>query len=211
MRAPLTLSLCLIVLAPPSAGAEPPGSDQVEDHPGSHPLDFVPERKRSAPPNTASKRSPRREGPAANTLYLELGGGGGALSLNYERLLADIFSMRVGGGLFYVQVRQGGHVPAWVSAVSFPVTVSFLGIRSGDKVLELGGGATILAPVSPESQDALRSSLGRGTTVMAVPTAIVGYRTLHGQTGGSLRFAWTPFIGPMGLNYWLGLAMGHEF
>ncbi len=201
MRALLAFNLCLALFARPSAGAEPPALEQTGDKLGSEPLNAPPEAEEAGVPNVAYERSPDRQGSDTGTVYGEIGGSGGLFSLNYERLLADTVAIRVGGGLLYSQP---------VYAVSFPVTVSVLTPLSRDIAFEMGGGATVLYPLSG-SMDEFQTVLARDGPIMAVPTAVLGFRALRLTDGVTVRFAWTPLLGATGrLQGWVGVAIGEK-
>jgi hypothetical protein len=79
--------------------------------------------------------------PMPNSVYAEILGPAGFYSLNYERLLFDDFGLR--GGFEAVTTSDSGSSELrW----AVPVTLSYVGLRSGSSALEVGGGATFASP-----------------------------------------------------------------
>src|SRR5205085_6470816 len=74
---------------------------------------------------------------ANNSFYVEGGGPGLLYSLNYERLVENDWGMRVGLSYTSFSASAGGS-SASASFATFPVTVSYLGVSSGNHALELG-------------------------------------------------------------------------
>jgi hypothetical protein len=130
------------------------------------------------------------DSPAPNSVYAEGLGAGLAYSINYERVFADQIVLR--GGLSYLTISatafdEQGQVEASANAtfMTFPVTVSYFGLRGGKHSLEVGGGAT-LAYASGDSTALGVSASGSG--VGAFGTFLLGYR-LHpvGRAGFQFR------------------------
>src|SRR5258708_9037766 len=79
---------------------------------------------------------------APDSVYAEAFGAGLVDTLNYERIVADRFALRAGAGMFSGGATYG------TSAVNraffaFPITVSYVGVRTHVHALEVGGGVTI--------------------------------------------------------------------
>lgn len=143
-----------------------------------------------------------QERTARNGLYVELGGSAGAWSLNYERFVTDDVSLRVGGS--YMSVTDS--LRTSVSLATFPLTASYLGLRSGSHAFELGAGV-VFASASISSTSAGVEAFGSGV----IGTAIVGYRLAPPAGGFNLRIAFTPLFGSGGFFAWGGLALGGLF
>jgi hypothetical protein len=139
---------------------------------------------------------------ARNGLYVELGGNAGIWSLNYERFVGDDVALRVGGGYTSVSDTAGTSV----SLLTFPLTASWLGLRSGSHALELGGGV-VFASASVSSSSAGLKAFGNGV----IGTAILGYRLAPLTGGFNLRVAFTPLFGSGGFFAWGGVALGAVF
>jgi hypothetical protein len=134
----------------------------------------------SAPTRTEPKLAP-------NSIYAEGLGAGLAYSLNYERLVADEVAVRAGFSYlsFGASASSGGQTAsASATFMTFPITASYIGIRSGKHALELGGGATIMSASGTASGIGASSS---GSGVGALGTAMVGYR-IHPLDGGGFNF-----------------------
>jgi hypothetical protein len=166
---------------PPAKGATPPMSVQ----PTQRPVDTA------APAQVL--QGPR---PAPNSIYVEGLGAGLAYSLNYERLVLDELAVR--GGFSYMSIGasstvNGQTVGASATWMTFPITASYLGIRSsnGKHALELGGGAT-LTYASASASSLGSSAEGSGMGVLG--TTMAGYR-LHPVDGAGFNFR----VGLMGL------------
>ena len=143
-----------------------------------------------------------QERTARNGLYGELGGNGGVWSLNYERFVTDDLSLRLGGG--YVNVRDTLGRP--VSLMTFPLTVSWLGLRSGNHGLEIGGGVVFASATVSTGSFGARAFGSR-----AILTGILGYRYAPLDGGFTLRMAFTPLIGNGDFYASGGLALGGLF
>jgi len=161
---------------PPAKSGTPPMSVQ----PLQRPVDVV------TPPE-----APR---PAPNSIYVEGLGAGLAYSLNYERLVIDDVAVR--GGFSYLSMGASASVNGQTSSasatwLSFPITASYIGIRSGKHALELGGGATLTHTSAAASGFGSSAS---GSGMSALGTTMVGYR-IHPVGGAGFHFR----VGLMGL------------
>jgi len=143
-----------------------------------------------------------QERTARNGLYVELGGNGGVWSLNYERFVTDDVSLRVGGSYTSISDSLGTSV----SLLTFPLTASWLGLRSGNHALEVGAGVVFAsATVSTSSFGA--EAFGSGV----IGTGILGYRYAPLDGGFNLRIAFTPLFGEGGFFASGGVALGGLF
>jgi hypothetical protein len=116
------------------------------------------------------------EAPAPNAIYLEALGSGFIYSLNYERLVVDQLGVRVGFGYWWQGAEvttSSGTTTASGSFLTVPITVSYLGLRSGRHVLELGAGMALIHLSGSISGLGVLSA-GAGTT--PVGEALIGYR-----------------------------------
>ena len=143
-----------------------------------------------------------QERTARNGLYVELGGSAALWSVNYERFVTDDVSLRIGAGYTSVTDSLGTSV----SLTTFPLTASWLGVRSGSHALELGAGV-VFASASISSNSAGVEAFGSGM----IGTAIVGYRLAPPAGGFNLRVAFTPLFSGNGVFAWGGLAVGGLF
>src|SRR5262245_7400276 len=95
----------------------------------------------AAPPPAADA-----DKPAPNSVNAEGLGAGLAYSINDERLILDELGVRAGFGYWGASASatvNGQTTSAGASFLTIPITVSYIGVRSGKHSLELGGGATI--------------------------------------------------------------------
>lgn len=146
------------------------------------------------PPAAAPAPPPRRERSSSNELapnsvHFELFGAGILYSVNYERIVAPDVGVRI--GLMYLSVSAtatagNSSASSKSTLLMIPLTVSWLGVRSGNKALELGAGASFLY-TSAAASTVGASSSGSGVTPLAV--LMVGYRLqpLEGTAGFNFR------------------------
>jgi hypothetical protein len=153
---------------------------------------------------------------AMNTIYLELLGSGLIYSINYERFVHDDVALRVGFSYFSISASAGsGGTTASASAslITFPITASYLGLRSGSHALELGGGA-VIAMFDVEANSSTGDSFGGDTFASGTGVAgtlIAGYRYAPVDGGFNFRAAITPIFSEEGFAFWGGLAFGYGF
>ncbi len=110
-------------------------------------------------------------------LFLEMFGTGGELSANYEKIINNRISVRVGAGLTGVAFRKGFAVPFSVSTL----------LGSDQNFLELGIGGSYLG-IDKDSTDDTYLDISED---QLVGNAIFGYRYL-GDYGFTFRLAFTP-------------------
>lgn len=137
----------------------------------------------SAMPALADRDPGRRDrGPsiiepdADNSFFLEGGGPGLLYSINYERLIESDYGLRIGVSYqsFSASASSGGSTSsASASFVTVPVIASYLGLRSGNHILELGAGGTAIYASGSASGTGMAAS---GSGMTALGTAIIGYR-----------------------------------
>jgi hypothetical protein len=114
--------------------------------------------------------------PAPNSIYAEGLGAGLAYSINYERMVLDDLGVRA--GMSYLSMTASvtsatASSSASASFLSFPITASYIGIRSGKHSLELGGGVTLTRSSGSGSSFGMTSS---GSGMSGLGTAMIGYR-----------------------------------
>jgi len=127
-----------------------------------------------APVGVATAPAPRK--PAPNSIYAEGLGAGLAYSLNYERMVLDDLGVRLGFSYLSMSASAtsgGATSSASASFLSFPITASYIGIRSGKHSLELGGGFTMTRSSGSGSSFGMTAS---GSGMSGLGTAMVGYR-----------------------------------
>jgi hypothetical protein len=124
---------------------------------------------------------------ARNSIFLEGLGPALLYSINYERVVAGgLAAARL--GFDYVSVgassaTSAGTVSARASFLSIPMTASYLGLRSGKHVLELGAGATLVN--TSGSIVVFGNGLARSRT-SGLGEAVVGYR-MHPVDGAGIQ------------------------
>ena len=127
-----------------------------------------------APVGVAAAPAPRK--PAPNSIYAEGLGAGLAYSLNYERMVLDDLGVRLGFSYLSMSASAtsgGATSSASASFLSFPITASYIGIRSGKHSLELGGGVTLTRSSGSGSSFGQTAS---GSGMSGLGTAMIGYR-----------------------------------
>jgi hypothetical protein len=160
---------------------------------------------------------------APNSVYAEGLGAGLLYSINYERLVTEDIGVRAGFGYWSVSssASSGGTTAtSSASALTIPITVSYLGVRGRKSALEVGGGLTVLH-LSGQSSGFGVSSNGSDTTALGV--AMIGYR-LHPVEGAGFQFRVGGMVlGAKGLGFsstnpdsfgflpWLYLSLGASF
>jgi len=160
--------------------APPPG---YGDPAGQPPPAYGQPAPVGAQPMVATPPPVQEEHPAPNSIYAEGLGAALLYSINYERLVIDQLAVRVGLAYWSVSASvttSAGTDSASVSFLEFPITASYVGIRSGSHVLELGGGATLIYASGTASSLGISSS---GSGIGAYGVAFAGYR-LHPIHGG---------------------------
>ena len=174
--------------APPAKGATPPMSIQPTSAPAANAAPAAqPQRPDTATPAPATKSS---EEPklAPNSVWAEGFGPGIIYSVNYERVIIDNLALR--GGFSYRSVSSSASVNGQTTASAsssqwtIPITVSYLGVRDRNKMLEVGGGMTLYNRAESASAGGTSASAGGLTPV---GTVHVGYR-LHPVEGSGFNF-----------------------
>lgn len=143
---------------------------------------------------------------AKNLVYLELLGNGGLYSINYERMIGNDLSARLGFSYFSVSASAGDST-AKASLVTAPVMLNYM-LGGKNHKFETGAGATVIY-VSASASGGGASMSGEGIGV--VGTGTVGYRYSPADGGFVFRVGYTPFIGANGFNSWGGASFGGTF
>lgn len=154
-------------------------------------------------------------GVASHSVYLELGGFGGAYSVNYDRLLPT-------GAVFRVGATNGticGMVGSCRRTIAAPVGMSYLfgnplGIASSNQWVEVGGGVVV-----GMKGEAPNSGVGVGVSPFVSLGALVGLRRQPAGRGVTFRLAVTPLLTlgeaggtpPGGVMLSAGIALGYAF
>jgi hypothetical protein len=121
---------------------------------------------------------PAGETLAKNSVFFEALGAGILYSVNYERMVLDELSVRVGFGYLpdAGSSDPSSQTPASTTSWTFiPMTVSYVGIRARRSALELGGGATLLFR-NDSDIDSRGDVVSSGASVVPLALAMVGYR-----------------------------------
>jgi hypothetical protein len=134
---------------------------------------------------------------AKNALYLDLLGPGLLYSINYDRVIADDFSARIGFSyLSYgvsVSDNAGNTGGGKFSYFAIPLTVSYLGIGSPNNMLELGAGGELLNAKGKGFVNASAGSanVSESRTFFAL-TGLAGYRHQPADGGFVFRVGFSP-------------------
>ena len=146
----------------------------------------------SAMPAHADRANPSRginasgEPDANNSIFLEGGGPGLLYSINYERIVEQDWGVRIGFSYtsFSASASGGGSTASASAAfVTVPVIVSYLGMRAGNHILELGAGGTGIYASGAASGTGIAAS---GSGMTALGTVQIGYR--RQPVSGGLQF-----------------------
>jgi hypothetical protein len=164
-----------------------------------------------------SKRpAPSDEREAMNAIYLDLLGPGLFYSINYDRMLTEDLSARIGFSYLSFGASAGSGdttASAEFSYWAVPLTVSYLGIGSKSNMLELGGGPVIMhvegsGVVEVEEDD---GTVGASATLFSL-TALAGYRHQPADGGFVFRIGASPVMAfGAGVLPWGYLSLGAAF
>lgn len=141
------------------------------------------------PPRDRVAGSEQRD--ANNSFFLEAGGPGLLYSVNYERVLENDFGLRVGFSYTSFSASAGSS-SASASFMAIPVIASYLGLREGNHILELGGGATAVYFNGAGSSGVVA---GSGSGLTALGTAMIGYRRQPVNGGFQFRVGLEALVG----------------
>ncbi len=131
-----------------------------------------------------------------NGIYLELFGTGGEASINYEKIINNMVSVRVG---------VGGTGAIFEEGLAVPFSASYL-LGSNQNYLELGIGGAYYSLSDDITDDTFLDI----TESQVVGNGIIGYRYL-GDYGYTFRLAFTPAITKDGFQAMGGAMIGLTF
>ncbi|HVK66695.1 MAG TPA: hypothetical protein VM694_19560 [Polyangium sp.] len=180
----------LLLLAPSAAFAQgdPAAPPAPEGQPAAAPEAAPAAPAQAAPAKAEPKEEDTKDKPAPNSIYAEGLGAGLWYSINYERRVIDDLGVRVGFSYISIgaTVSSGSSsTSASASLLTFPITASYLGVRSGKHALEVGGGVSVTYATAQASNSFGASASGSG--IGAYGNLMVGYR-LHPVDGAGFQF-----------------------
>jgi hypothetical protein len=149
----------------------------------------------------ASRTNPARPAPsnwwgddyrtAENNFFIEGGGPGLLYSLNYERIFEQDFGLRLGFS-YQAFSASGSGGSGSVMFITIPVIASYLGVSSGNHVLEFGAGGTAIYASGSASGTTVAVAVS-GMTALA--TALIGYRRQPADGGFLFRIGVEALVG----------------
>jgi len=164
-----------------------------------------------------SSKSGGRE--AKNAIYVDLLGPGLFYSVNYDRVLTDDLSARIGFSYLSLGASAsdgaGTTVSESFSYWAVPLTVSYLGIGSPNNMFEVGGGGVLLDVKGSGLVDAEGENVdaqGNIDTMLFGLTALAGYRHQPADGGFVFRVGVSPvMVFNSGFLPWGYLSLGGAF
>lgn len=159
------------------------------------------------PPGYGPPPTGEQERTANNAIYVDLLGPGLLYSIDYDRAFGD-FAVRVGFSYFSLGVSAtagNSGVSESASFMTFPITVSYIGIGSKKHIFELGAGATIISlGVGASVFGAEAKADATGNAIIVAPTAVLGYRLQPPDGGFFFHAGLAPqvFIGGQDVAVW---------
>jgi hypothetical protein len=153
---------------------------------------------------------------AKNAIYVDLLGPGLFYSINYDRMVTDDLSARIGFSYlsFGASATTGSETTTGeFTYYAIPLTVSYLGVGSESNMLELGGGPVLMhiegkGIVETEDDNGV---VGGSATVLAL-TGMVGYRHQPADGGFVFRVGASPMmVFGAGVLPWGYLSLGAAF
>jgi hypothetical protein len=164
----------------------------------------------------SSSSSKGRE--AKNAIYADLLGPGLFYSLNYDRVITDDLSARIGISYlsFGASATDGAGTTASASFSywAVPLTVSYLGIGSENNMFEVGGGGVLMNVKGSGLVDASgeAGASGSASSTMIALTALAGYRHQPADGGFVFRIGLSPeMVIGSGFLPWGYLSLGAAF
>ncbi len=184
---------------------------QMDEQPGPGAGAPVPARVQVARPTDA--RTPRdldeeagqaEERTAFNSLFLELLGPGDLFSVNYDRVLGDVFSLRV--GFSFINTSASSAYLSTASSMRVPLMVSFLGVGGLSHMFEIGLGPVFQISSHSVNSYGFRESKG---SVSVGAAGIIGYRYSEYDGGFFFRVGLSPTVADGGFSpLWPYLSLG---
>lgn len=176
---------------------------------GGH--DAMPPPTADRPSDAPKAKSTSNDRKAKNLVYLELLGNGGLYSINYERMLTNDLSARLGFSYLSISASgtssDGQTSTAKASLVTAPAMFNYM-VGGKNHKLEMGAGATLIY-VSASASGGAASASGEGVGVAG--TGVVGYRYSPADGGFVFRVGYTPLVGKGGYMSWGGMSFGGTF
>jgi hypothetical protein len=130
-----------------------------------------------------------------NNVYLELGGNGILLTVNYEKFLTHQLNLRVGGMI----------IPTSSGVTVVGTLMGNMLWSKGSLGLETGLGVLIITDEWPDI-------VGKDSTSTAFGiTATLGLRYQPEPGGMVLRLGFTPIMAGGGIYPWVGASVGYSF
>ncbi len=139
----------------------------------------------------------------SNILYVELLGNGLFSSLNYEGMISNNFSARIGVGFWYDYSvsNSGSHHDLGFDPLAM---LNYLIEIYGNNYIELGGGVLIATTTFT-----IGDTFGPSSFTI-VPTTAIGYRYSPNDGGFFISAAFDMFISS-GIFPWGGVGLGYRF
>lgn len=140
---------------------------------------------------------------AVNAVYAEGYGNGLLYSVNYDRLLSERFSFRVG----FSYIKLDDFIFSDITFTFIPIMINAL-FGPGNHKLELGGGIDVVSAASGSSVNDKEIKSG------VLLTGTVGYRYQRRAGGFLFRIGFTPIIAPYedgGILPLPGISVGASF
>lgn len=155
---------------------------------------------------------------AKNAIYVDLLGPGLFYSINYDRMLTEDLSARIGFSYLSFGASAGDGTGTASASAEFaywavPLTVSYLGIGSDSNMLEVGGGPVIMniKGSGVVETDETASGAEASATVFAM-TGMLGYRHQPADGGFVFRVGASPVMAfGAGFLPWGYLSLGAAF
>ena len=144
-----------------------------------------------------------------NTVYLELFGNALVGSINYDRMVTDNVSVRVGYGSMSTTsstYESGLMVTEDVGITMIPIIGNYL-LGEGNHKLEVGGGIVMVTVDYSGNVEDIDFTVGAEGSIF---TGNVGYRYQKPDGGIFFKASLCPFFGD-GMMTWFGLGLGYSF
>jgi len=124
-----------------------------------------------------------------NTVFLEMLGNGGIISINFDRKVSENLSLRAGTGSWGSEGTSWDGREIETRVTTFPLLVNYLG-GSGNRRLELGAGVLF----GRKTRERSFSEPDESYSFTSL-TGVVGYRYQPSRRGMMFRVGATPFVG----------------
>ena len=215
-RVGLTVAACLLLAQTAIAQqAAPPPPQPEYAQPQQYAQPQYPPQPSMAPPGAPpydrradDYRRRQEEGVTAfNSVFAEALGVGGLYSINYERRFGQSgWAGRIGFSYISLGASEGG---GSVSLLTFPITLSYLGIGDYYNKFEIGAGGMIAR--ASASAGGVGSSYASASGIGGAGTVLFGYRYQSDGGGFQFRAGISPLFGPGGVLPWGYISFGGAF